>query len=163
MDYGTVATLIEFGLGSVSGFSGKTFKYIPNIKTEQEVLDNLTVDGRINAWFINRIGVSAQKYGEAARRIPSRYRGKDHLFQIRGFVSLYEDQSGTPSEIQFQNLCDNIEEWFSTHASLGIADHTVFVQAVRVDVGYEMFAGALCHSATVYLQVSETLATNYQL
>lgn len=168
MDYATVANKIKDVFEAISGWTGKVYIYIPNIKSEEQYLDALLDSDtkEVDVWFIRRNSVRSRKYGEATRAVPSGYREKTHIFTIRGFQSVYEDEYENvltaTSESDFQERCDDIESAFSTTTSLDVSDHDVFLMSVDVDIDYDWLGSTFCHSATITLSVTETLRTIYE-
>lgn len=160
MDGQEFARRIKSLLESIPGWEGRVFVYIPPVHTESQIVETLTDSSRrINTWFINRTGFSVSRYGDNAGRTPLGYRVKSHLFQLKGFVAMH----GPDSEIQFQDLCDRIEEAFAPVCSLGVDDHTVFVRGTRASISYEEFLGVLCHTVIFTFEVMETIRTAYTL
>ena len=161
MNYDEIADKIADVLGSVSGFGGTIYSYIPVAHTETEIAERfVNSQGQIDAWFISRVAVSSLRPG-AMGQVPFTYRGRLHTFRISGFKGVVEDNSGTPSEVAFQMLCDDIEAALAPTLCLGVTDQSLVVTDINEAIGYEMWMNTLCHRVTIDLTVREVVQTTY--
>lgn len=148
-------------LQQVEGFTGRTYAYVPNLSALEELVQALTdAEGRINVWFVTRTGLSTARYGEG-RRVVTWHRIKTHQYTIRGYVAVRDDSEA--SEMEFQALCDRIEETLGKRMSLGVEYGTTMAKNISASIGYDTLGNVLCHVCTLTLTVDEVLATQYQL
>lgn len=157
-----LAERIRVILADIQELGGARFyTYFPNISELSELANTLLdATGRVNAWFIIRSGLNVSRYGEG-RRVPSQSRIKTHVFTVRGYISVYDNL--TTSEVEFQNLCDKVEERLGVSMSLGVQFGTTIARSISMAIGYEMLGRILCHTCTISITVDEYLATSYEL
>lgn len=163
------ADIIKNTLEAISNWTGRVYTYTPPIKSETDLASYVTRadidDKTVDAWFINRTGLSHRKYGEATRKIHTRERQVIHEYRIRGFVSQRtkdKDDNAINSELLFQDLCDQIEAAFAIKSTLGITTHTVYAEGFTMDIVYQSFGSVLCHSMDARLIITEHRATSYE-
>lgn len=157
-----VLGLFKAKLDAISDWQGVTYIRVPYVREARDVNSVLLdVDKRLNAWFISRTGVRSIKRGEH-RKVATNKRIKEHSIQIRGFWSVSDDSHpATSSEEAWQELCDTIEEAFSTTISMGVTNPPTIINRFDMRIAYEFMASILCHTVTITLSYQEWLTTTY--
>jgi hypothetical protein len=167
MDSKAINTKIKELLEAIPNWTGKIHLYIPPLSNEIDVANALmeSLGDKIDVWFINRVRVKTLKYGEAPRgSIPTSFRQRLHLVQVRGFQSTRTTtESGDPSEVEFQALCDTIEEALTKNTSLGQTAPVVYFGGFEMDIGFDQIGKVLCHVMTARATVIEYIPTAYEI
>lgn len=102
--------------------------------------DTKSYVSEIRGWFIRRESFRQDLVANCYERTT--------VWSIQGFMSLDDE---TQTELQFDNLLDDIESAFRSEGTLGGAVQSIGDENERglqlVDSGPYMFAGVLCHGA----------------
>lgn len=145
MSLETIRAAIVARLNATPGI-GRVHSYERFARSEKEFRDLYADGNRILGWHVRRTKTHSVGRG-AAHQVA-------HNFSIRGFMSL-EDASA--SELAFDALIESIRAAFRADDTLGGLARTCSDETgagVQVaDSGPVMFAGVLCHAATLQLTV----------
>ena len=106
-------------------------------------------DGQLRGWFVRRKTIKETRQGGAKELVS---------WQIRGYMSLSD---ATQSEILFDDLIDSIRAAFRANRTLNGTVRVIIYDegdGLQVqDTGPVLFAGVLCHAATLVLSTERLL------
>lgn len=143
-DLETIRSAIVTTLSGVSGI-GQLHGYERYAKNKPDLVDYYVTDNRLKGWHVRRVGT--RETSKSLGRYVRVYR-----WQIRGFMAL---DDADQSELLFDALIEAICSAFRADDTLGGAvDSCIIGEEAGIqiqDSGPVMFAGVLCHSATLAL------------
>lgn len=149
MSYVAMLAEIKTQLESVTDI-GKVHDYIRFVYLENEIVAQFkdTASGQIRAWQITRTD-SSEEYADvniASRRI--------HRFEIRGIMSI---KDSAESEKVFQALIEDVCDKFRPLYNLNGEAERIVAPIQVEDVENRMWGAVGVHTATLVLEVQETL------
>lgn len=145
MSLEAIRAAIVAKLASIPGI-GLVHGYERFARSEKEFREIYSSDRQIRGWYVRRIKTSSVGRGAVHQDA--------HKFVIRGFMSI---EDANASELVLDGLIEAIRTAFRVDDSLGGLVRTCSSEegaGVQVeDSGPVMFAGVLCHAATLQITI----------